>query len=415
VGEEKEMQQRQQNLTIVGLQWGDEGKGKLVDYLADRYDGVARFNGGSNAGHTVVIGDRKFVFHLVPSGVIQGKRLFIGAGVALDPVILNEELALLGKNLLKANLLVDERCTLVSPMEKELDAFLESLRGAAALGTTRRGIGPAYAMRALRLTPRAGDLFGAFDTTPASRYYSSLGLRSEKQGEWFDLARNTLHGLVGDAAAEIDEICDGGGSVIFEGSQGSLLDVLHGSYPHVTSSQTLASSMPGCLGISAKRIGKVLGVAKCYTTRVGAGPFPTEIEGPLGEQIRGLGAEYGATTGRPRRVGWLDLVALSYAAKINGLDEIAITKADVMAGVKELRVCVAYKHEGSETTDFQRSIGHLGRVEPVYEELGSLLGAGFEGDIPAAVRRLVEFLESRLRVRVGIVSYGQDRSNTIEL
>ena len=405
-----------ENQTVVGLQWGDEGKGKLVDYLADRHEAVVRFNGGSNAGHTVVIGNEKFVFHLVPSGALKGKRLLIGPGVALDPLILQEEMTLLRKGGVEADLGVDSRCTLVSPLEKELDAFLESLRENAPLGTTRRGIGPSYAMRALRLTPRAEDIFGGFDFGPASRYYSRLGLAPEGLRKWVVAARKALRGLLGDVGAEVDEVCEAGGSVLFEASQGTLLDILHGTYPHVTSTQTLATYAAPSLGVAAKRTGRVLGVAKCYTTRVGEGPFPSEIRGPTSVSIREIGAEYGATTGRPRRVGWLDLVSLKYTTRLNGLDSLALTKVDVLAKIKGLKVCVAYRHRGSETTDFRSSMGHLGEVEPVYEELDDLFGSDFKsGSIPSRVKRFVAMLEERLGVRVGMVSYGEERSKTIEL
>lgn len=401
---------------MVGLQWGDEGKGKLVDYLADRHEAVVRFNGGSNAGHTVVIGNRKFVFHLVPSGALKGKRLLIGPGVALDPLILREELAFLKKSGVKVDLMVDGRCTLVSPLEKELDGFLESLRENAPLGTTRRGVGPSYAMRALRLTPRAEDLFGGFDLGPASKYYSRLGLQQDGFDKWVSGSKKALRGLLGDAGAEVDRLCESGGTVLFEGSQGSLLDILHGTYPHVTSTQTLATCVAPSLGVSAKRTGSILGVAKCYTTRVGEGPFPSEIRGPTSVAIREIGSEYGATTGRPRRVGWLDLVSLRYSTRLNGLDAVALTKVDVLTKVRGLRVCVAYRHRGSETADFQSSIGHLGEVEPVYEELDDLFGSDFKtGSLPSRAKRFVTLLEERLGVRVDMVSYGEDRSKTIEL
>ena len=403
------------NLTVVGLQWGDEGKGKVVDYLADGHDAVARFNGGSNAGHTVVIGREKHTFHLVPSGAMKGKRLFIGAGVALDPQILSEELTALRGHGTRVNLRIDGRCTLVSPLEKEFDEFIEGQRGPLALGTTKRGIGPAYAMRALRLSPRAADLFTTFDMTPITRFYSRIGLETKKFVAWLDAARETLNGMLADVGAEVDGICDRGGSVLFEGSQGTLLDLLHGSYPYVTSSHTIATYLPASLGVPASRIGKVLGVAKCYTTRVGEGPFPSEIRGTLGSRMRELGREYGATTGRPRRVGWLDLVALKYAVRVNGVDEIALSKVDVLAKLRQLRVCVAYRIDGSETSDFQRSIGHLDEVEPVYESPANLHGAIFEGEVPAEVMKLVDYMERALRVKIALVSFGDERSETVEL
>ncbi len=396
------------------MQWGDEGKGKVVDYLAGGYDAVARFNGGSNAGHTVVIGSRKHTFHLIPSGALKGKELLVGAGVVLDPLILAEELSLLPEEV-KRRLMVDGRCSLVSPQDKELDKVLEDMRGATAIGTTRRGIGPSYAIRALRLSPRASDLMGDFDYGPLSRFYQKLSVDPAGLIAWAEESKNLLHGLIGDVGRRVTEICGKGGSVLFEGSQGSLLDLVHGSYPFVTSTHTTSSYVQTALGIPPSLAGKALGVMKCYTTRVGGGPFPTEESGPTGEKIRSVGNEFGATTGRPRRVGWLDLVALKYAIGLNGAKEIAISKLDVLSQVKEFKVCVAYRHLGSESPDFPASLGRLGEVEPVYESPFSLYGAKFDSGLPAEGRRFVEYVESELKVRVTLLSHGEERSRTLEL
>ncbi len=397
----------------MGLQWGDEGKGKLVDYLAGQFDAVVRFNGGSNAGHTVVIGGRKHTFHLIPSGALKGKQLLIGAGVALDPVILREELSLL-PDTARENLLVDGRCTLVSPLDKSFDGALEEQRGAAAIGTTKRGIGPAYAMRTLRLNPRVSDLEG-FDAEALSKFYARLGVDSAGFVSWAKESSIFLKGLVGDVASRISEIGRVGGSVLFEASQGTLLDILHGTYPFVTSTHTLVSYIPAALGIPPSEAGEPLGVMKCYTTRVGAGPFPTELSDATSETIRSVGNEYGATTGRPRRVGWLDLVALKYAVRLNGVRRVAVSKLDVLSQVREFKACVAYRYSGSETTDFQRSLAHLQDVEPVYESPFSLHGASYDNGLPAAARKFVEYVEKELSVEVDLVSHGEERSSTIEL
>ena len=346
---------------MVGLQWGDEGKGKIVDYLAGGYDAVARFNGGSNAGHTVVIGDNKHTFHLIPSGALKGKEQLIGAGVAVDTVVLGEELALLPKDS-REKLTVDGRCSLVTPADKEFDVKVEEARGPSAIGTTRRGIGPSYAMRALRLSPRVSDLVAGDGLGPLARFYEAYSLDTSGLEAWADQSRRLLEGLTGDVAQRVHEIDESGGSVLFEASQGTLLDLLHGSYPFVTATHTTSSYVPAALGISPRLAGRALGVMKCYCTRVGAGPFPTEVTGPFAESLRELGNEYGATTGRPRRVGWLDLVSLRYAIRLNGVEEVAISKLDVLSNVKDVRVCTAYKVKGSETTDFQRAAGHLGEV-----------------------------------------------------
>jgi adenylosuccinate synthase len=402
------------NLSVVGLQWGDEGKGKVVDYLAGAYDAVVRFNGGSNAGHTVVIGQSKHTFHLIPSGALKGKELLIGAGVALDPVVLAEELSLLPDEI-KGRLLVDGRCSLVSPMDKELDGVIEGMRGESPIGTTRRGIGPSYSLRALRLSPRVADLLAGFDFGPQCRFYQKLSVDTAGLVAWAEDSRALLHTLTGDVSRRIVEINERGGGVLFEGSQGTLLDLLHGSYPFVTSTHTTSGYIPAALGIPPHMAGKPLGVAKCYTTRVGGGPFPTEIKGSLADSLRSLGNEFGATTGRPRRVGWLDLVALRYAIGLNGAKDIAVSKLDVLSQVNDSKVCVAYKHQGSETTDFQASLGHLGEVAPVYETPFSLHGARFDGNMPVEGKKFVDYLEKQLNVSVSIVSYGEERSNTIEL
>jgi adenylosuccinate synthase len=399
---------------VVGLQWGDEGKGKIVDYVAGRYDAVARFSGGSNAGHTVVIGDRRHTFHLVPSGALSGKELLIGAGVALDPSVLGDELRLLPSEI-RRRLTVDGRCSLVSPMEKEMDLLVEELRGPSSLGTTKRGIGPSYAMRALRLTPRVADLMEGFDFGGASAFYRRLGMDPAGLLAWAEGSKKVLRGMVGDAGSRVSDITKKGGSVLFEASQGTLLDLLHGSYPYVTSTHTAASYIPSSMGIAPEDAGVALGVMKCYTTRVGSGPFPTEMKGAPGDSIRSLGSEYGATTGRPRRVGWLDLVALKYAVRLNGVRAVAVSKLDVLSQVKDFKVCVAYKHEGAETTDFQSSLSHLAEVEPVYQSPLQLFGSEYDSGIPKEARLLVGYLEKELNVQVKLISHGEERSKTIEL
>jgi len=399
----------------VGLQWGDEGKGKIVDFFADRFDGVVRYNGGSNAGHTIVIGGRTFVFHLLPSGSLKKKKLLIGPGVALDPLTLEGELRLVREERGEADLLVDERCTLVTPYEKQMDAFIEGLRGDDAIGTTKRGIGPSYAMRALRLTPRAGDLVnGTFDMGNALSFYETF-LRDLPEIEtWKAEAKRVLQGKTGDVGQTIMEMNESGRSVLFEGAQGVLLDIVYGTYPYVTGAHTLANYVPAGLGIPNSYLGEVMGVAKAYTTRVGGGPFPTEIFGESGEKIRAIGREYGATTGRPRRVGWLDLVGLRYAVRINGVSELALTKLDILTKVKEMKVCEAYSIDGAETSDFGRALPKLGRVEPVYREMSSLFGLELEdGGLPGPAEKLVGLLEDALKVKVSLVSTGQERSATM--
>ncbi|MBI3022562.1 MAG: adenylosuccinate synthase [Thaumarchaeota archaeon] len=405
-----------ENLSIIGLQWGDEGKGKIVDYHAGRFDGVARYNGGSNAGHTIVFGNRTYVFHLLPSGLLKRKRLFIGPGVVLDPITLKEELDLAKKEGIKIDLTIDGRCTLVSPLEKEMDAIIEKARGPKALGTTKRGIGPAYAMRALRVIPRAMDLgLGTFDLASAKALYSLFAKDIPDLTRWTESAREVLRGRIGDVGAAILELNASGKSVIFEGAQGVLLDLIHGTYPYVTGGHTLASYVPASLGIPAKSEGKVLGVAKAYTTRVGSGPFPTEISGRVADSMREIGKEYGATTGRPRRIGWFDLVAMKYAVRLNGVDEIALTKLDILTKVGEMKVCVAYRQNGREITEFSSALPFIDKVLPVYEDLQSFLGLELtRAKLPRAVDAFVEYLERELKVKVSLVSIGEERTATVE-
>jgi len=382
--------------------------------LAGEFDAVARFNGGSNAGHTVVLNGRKYTFHLVPSGALKGKELLVGAGVALDPEVLAAELRLLPPAE-RRRITVDGRCTLVSPLEKEFDGLLEEMRGSSAIGTTKRGIGTSYAMRALRLSPRVYDLIAGFDFRDLERFYERVGVSHGVLRAWASSTTRLLKRISGDVAARVEAISAEGGPILYEGSQGTLLDLLHGSYPYVTSSHTIASYVPSALGIPPSLAGEPFGVTKCYTTRVGAGPFPTELKAGVGDLIRKVGSEFGSTTGRPRRVGWLDLVALRYAVQLNGVRKVAVTKLDVLAKVKDLRACVAYDDNGTESTSFQKCLPRLGRVKPVYESLTPLFGAGFEGALPRRAKDLVGFIERELGVQVMLASYGDERSSTARL
>jgi adenylosuccinate synthase len=304
---------------------------------------------------------------------------------------------------------------LVSPLDKEFDRVLEEMRGSSAIGTTRRGIGPAYAMRALRLSPRVSDLLAGFDFGTLTGFYRKFGLDPAGLLAWAEDSKKLLGGITGDVGARVAEICDRGGSVLFESSQGTLLDLLHGTYPFVTSTHTVVSYIPSALGVSPAYQGAPLGVMKCYTTRVGSGPFPSEVKGPVADKIRSVGSEYGATTGRPRRVGWLDLVALRYAVRLNGVKEVAVSKLDVLSEVSDFKVCVAYNVLGSETHDFQRSLANLADVQPVYESPVSLEGARYGSELPTGARKFVDYVEKELGVRVSLLSHGEDRSRTIEL
>ena len=338
----------------------------------------------------------------------------IGPGVAVDPFVLRDEMALLPDSA-KKKLVVDGRCGLVSPLEKAFDRKLEEARGSSAIGTTMRGIGPSYAMRALRLSPRIHDLLRGFDFKPLLTFYGNFGLDDASLASWEKEAIALLRPLTGDVSERVTGICDKGGRVLFEASQGTLLDLLHGTYPYVTSTHTTVTYIPASIGVAASYNGEPLGVMKCYSTRVGGGPFPTEESGPVAERIRSIGSEYGATTGRPRRIGWLDMVALKYALKLNGVKELAVSKVDVLSRVDEFKVCVAYEIGGSEVRDFQRSLPDLAEAKPVYESPFSMRGADFSDGLPPQGKLLVDYLEKELKVRVILVSHGEERSKTIEL
>ncbi len=362
----------------------------------------------------MVLGDRKHTFHLIPSGALKGKQLLVGAGVVVDPAVLGQELSLLPEET-RRNLVVDGRCGLVTPVDREFDVKVEQARGDSAIGTTRRGIGPSYALRALRLGPRVSDLVAGFDFGPLVRFYQELSLDTSSIPAWSADAQRLLGGLAGDVAQKVTQLAESGGSVLFEASQGTLLDLLHGTYPYVTATHTTVSYIPAALGISPRLAGRPLGVMKSYSTRVGAGPFPSEMEGPAADGLRELGKEYGATTGRPRRVGWLDLVSLRYAIELNGVEEVAVTKLDVLSSLRDVKVCTAYRVQGRETSDFQRAAGRLDEVEPVLESPFSLHGSSFDGGLPAGAKQFISFIEDELGVKVKIVSHGEERSKTIEL
>jgi len=404
------------NAVVIGLQWGDEGKGKIIDYLAADFGAIVRFNGGSNAGHTVKAGREKHIFHIIPSGALRGKQLYLGSGVVLDPDSLRKEL-----EVENAKVKVDYMCSLVTPFEKWLDRRLEELRGGSAIGTTGRGIGPAYATRMLRVAPRVADLIRGKQPDYTSLTSIIAGAEIPTQ-EWVESAKGVLKPIAADVPAELREIDSKGDGILFEGAQGALLDLDYGTYPFVTSSHTIASYVSVGAGFSINMIDNVIGVAKAYQTRVGAGPFPTELGGALAEDLRTRGEEFGSTTGRPRRVGWLDLVSLKYSVSLNEPKKLSliITKADVLSGMKELKVAVAYSVDGRESTDFTRLIS-CGSAQPIYEDLEPLPGTdwgriakqGWDA-MPIELKKFVDFVENYLRVEVSAVSIGPEREMIIE-
>jgi adenylosuccinate synthase len=414
---------------LLGLQWGDEGKGKVVDVLAPRYDVIARFQGGPNAGHTLEFEGIKHVLHTIPSGIFHpGKVNIIGNGVVIDPVIFKKEidaLTAMGVDISR-NLFISRKAHLILPTHRMLDAASEAIKGKAKIGSTLKGIGPAYMDKTGRNGLRVGDIehaeFGArYDALVAkhkellSFYQFDRPLSDYETGfmEGIQLLRKM--NLI-DSEYKINDYLNEGRSVLAEGAQGSLLDIDFGSYPFVTSSNTITAGTCTGLGVAPSKIGEVYGIFKAYCTRVGSGPFPTELENETGQLIRQAGKEFGATTGRPRRCGWLDLPALKYTIMLNGVTKLIMTKPDVLSGFSSIKVCTHYKFQG-KTIDYMPYDIVTEKAEPVYTELpGWTLpddGVHEISDLPASLSSYIDFLEAQLGVPVIIVSVGPDRSETL--
>jgi adenylosuccinate synthase len=417
-------------VVVVGAQWGDEGKGKVVDIYSERADMVVRYGGGANAGHTLVIGGQKIVTHLVPSGVLHPRaRLVLGDGMVVDPLTLLEEIAACRERglLPDGQLLVSSRAHVILPYHRWLEAVREDRKG--AIGTTRRGIGPAYESKAARRGVRISDLgrperLRELVEQNLEEIAPLIG-RAVPQGEIDRLvsdaaaAGQALASMIGDAGREVDRAIAAGQNVLFEGAQGTLLDIDHGTYPFVTSSSTIAGGACTGVGVGPTRIDRVIGISKAYCTRVGSGPFPTEMQGDEEEAWRVAGQEYGATTGRPRRCGWLDAAALRLAVRVNGLDGIALTKLDVARARGPLRVCVGYRLDGVLCDEPPGDADDLARAEPEYIELEGWDGESREArridDLPAAARTYISALERLIGVPMWLVSVGAERAETILL
>jgi adenylosuccinate synthase len=422
-------------VVIVGAQWGDEGKGKIVDFYTESADVVVRYAGGPNAGHTLVVGDDKLVVRLLPSGVLRpGTRSILGQGMVIDPEVLLGEIDELGRRGhagIGERLLVSDRAHVILPYHVELDGLRERAQADRALGTTKKGIGPAYEDKARRTGVRTGDLrdLGRLEeriTAALEAWAPTLvALGGEVPTAKSVLSRiaplaERLVPLLGDASRAVDQAIRAHKNVMFEGAQGTLLDVDHGTYPFVTSSSAVAGGASTGAGIGPSRIDAVIGITKAYATRVGAGPFPTELHDANGRHLREVGVEFGSVTGRPRRTGWLDLPALRHAARVNGLDGLALTKLDVLTGLRRLSVCVAYDTPEGRTEELPIDrIAEGGGVSPVFQEL-----EGWTEDIgqarslealPEAARKYVRFLEDSLGVPLYLVSVGARRSESIVL
>ncbi len=419
------------SLVVVGAQWGDEGKGKVIDHLAVKADLVARFQGGNNAGHTVVYGANIFKLHHVPSGILNKNTLcLLGNGMVVNPLILIKEMNELEKRGIDtSNLRISGKAHLILDYHEALDESNEKLLGEKKIGTTGRGIGPSYADKALRRGIRAIELtdFSRFKNRLAEvlplqnrilrDIFDHPGYELDQLAEKYRPAVERLGPLVTDISLILDQGLAGGKKVLFEGAQGALLDIDHGTYPYVTSSSTVAAAAASGTGLGPQRLGQVLGVMKAYTTRVGEGPFPSEDKGEAGDQLRERGNEFGTTTGRPRRCGWFDAVIARYAAMINGLTGLALTKLDVLSGMEIVKIAVAYRCNGKEIKNFPSSIEELKLCEPVYESFPGwdedISRARSLDDLPPAARNFIEALQKTVGVDAELVSVGPDRSQTI--
>ncbi len=419
-------------IVIVGAQWGDEGKGKVTDLLAERADAVVRFQGGNNAGHTIVRGGKTWKLHLMPSGILQpGKLCVIGNGVVIDPKVLTDEIDNLRRNRVDiTSLRISANAHLIMPYHLMLDHAGEAKLGKLQIGTTRRGIGPCYADKAARLGIRVQDLLDEKilkKKSIAALEPKRLSLRPYAKDPRLDLQTMTeeyltyghrLAPFIADTSRLVLDLLDQNRVVLFEGAQGALLDIDHGTYPFVTSSNPVAGAACIGAGVGPKDIDEIWGVTKAYVTRVGAGPFPTELEGELADEIRERGGEYGTTTGRPRRVGWLDLVALRYAARINSLTALAVTKLDVLSGFDTVRVCTRYRGpEGAEFEHFPYHQTVLHHSTGEYVELpgwtGELAEVRSEDDLPSAAREYLQFIADFVRVPVALIGVGPARDQVI--
>jgi adenylosuccinate synthase len=412
---------------IVGAQWGDEGKGKIVDLLAESSDVVCRYQGGPNAGHTIVRDGETFKLHHVPSGILYGGKVcVVGAGCVVGPELLVRELdELESRGITTAGLRISGNAHLIMPWHVAIDSASERHLGRLQIGTTKRGIGPAYADKAARLGIRVQDVLDPkilrqkFETALAEknllleRIHGVEPLDAETLADEMETYAARLRPYIADTSLLVDQALRRGDRVLLEGAQGTLLDLDHGTYPFVTSSNPIAGAAATGIGIGPTRIDSVLGVAKAYVTRVGEGPFPTEIEGPDQARVRELGEEYGTTTGRERRCGWLDIVGLRFAARVNGMTALALTKLDVLSDFAEIPVCVRYRlPDGTETDEFPAHQSDFHHAEPIYETLPGWREP-LENGLPPAARRYVAFVESALELDVTMIGTGADRAQVL--
>ena len=418
---------------IIGTQWGDEGKGKITDFYAKKADVVVRFQGGNNAGHTVIVGEKVYKFHIIPSGSVEEKILILGNGVVVDPKILLEEIEALENEGKTVSLYISERANVIMPYHKIEDEIHENLKGNLKAGTTKRGIGPCYADKIARFGIRFADLIDdevfreklSIILPMKNKIFKTFGKDpldyNQVHEEYFKYGK-IFKEYVADTSLLLNKFLNEGKNVLMEGAQGTHLDIDHGIYPYTTSSHTVAGGASIGAGIPPQKIGKILGVVKAYTSRVGTGPVPTELKDKTGEHLRERGKEYGTTTGRPRRCGWLDLVMIKYTHRINGLTGIALTKLDVLCELEKVKAATAYEYNGKKIEEFPANMKVLSKCKPVYKEFGGwgefdkekIKKEGYKG-LPEQARKYVKFISSFIGVPISLVSYGPKRSETILL
>ena len=422
------------NVIIVGTQWGDEGKGKIVDLLAEHAQAVVRFQGGNNAGHTIIVNGKQFISHLIPSGILQQKTCYIGNGLVVDPEVLIEELDALGAMGIKVesdNLKVSERAHVIMPYHRALDHAREKKKGDQKIGTTGRGIGPCYEDKATRRGIRFVELLDKAvleERVTAILDEKNFFLKHYLDAETFDpipiidqynAFADRLRPHVTNVSVELDKAIKAGKQVLFEGAQGTHLDIDHGTYPYVTSSSTLSANACCGAGLGPRAITDVIGIVKAYTTRVGRGPFPTELFDETGDRIQAKGVEFGATTGRRRRCGWLDMVLIRNAVRLNGLSALALTKLDVLDGLESINICTGYTCNGQSINDFPAALRLLGQCEPVFETLPGwtedITGIRSFADLPLNAKNYIKRIEELSAVPVKIISIGPGREQTIVL
>lgn len=422
------------NVVVVGTQWGDEGKGKIVDLLTERAGAVVRFQGGHNAGHTLVIDGHKTVLHLIPSGILRkDTQCLIGNGVVLSPEALHEELAMLDERGVDARsrLKISPACPLILPYHIALDNARESARGATAIGTTGRGIGPAYEDKVARRAIRLGDLFHRerfaamlgevidYHNFALKHYYKADTVDFQEVLDGALSYADELQPLMADVVEILDNLKQQQVPIMFEGAQGTMLDIDHGTYPYVTSSNTTSANAATGSGVGPTELQYVLGITKAYTTRVGAGPFPTELFDDMGEHLARVGHEFGSTTGRPRRCGWFDAVALRHAVRLNGVSGLCITKLDVLDDIDTIQICVGYDCNGKEMTSLPSDTDAFASCQPRYESIPgwkqSTVGIREYDQLPEAARIYLKRIEEIVKTPVDIISTGPDRADTIVL